>query len=258
MGRLGGAAADEIVRLESVEEDVARGGTTAAGYLAALEEHLSARAAGAVALKTVVARRCGPGFDPARPSRGAVIAAAGRRLADPGRPLDHPVLLRHLLWTATAVARERGLSLQISTGYGPVAGPGHCDPALLAGFAEALGPAGVPLVLLHCHPFHRQAAHLAAGFPHVYLDAGSALIHCAGSAAGVVGELLDLLPFHKLMFGSHGRGVAETCHLAALRFRRGLGRALADRLEQGKWSAPDAARVAHMIGSDNARRVYRL
>ena len=43
-----------------------------------------------------------------------MIAAAGRRLADPKAPLTDPVLVRHLLWTAVDVARDRGLPLQIS------------------------------------------------------------------------------------------------------------------------------------------------
>ncbi|GII60740.1 amidohydrolase [Sphaerisporangium krabiense] len=262
MGRLGGAAADEILSLETVEEEVAREDPAAAGYARALEERLAALAGGAVALKSAVPGRRGLAFDPARPARAAVVAAAGRRLAAPKEPLDDPVLLRHLLWTAAAVAREHGLPLQIHTGYGAPGdqgrdrGYGGRDPALAAGLAEALHPAGVPLILLNCHPYHRGAAHLAAVFPHVYLDLAPP--GPAASPASAVGELLDLVPYHKMLFGSHGRGLAESCHLGALHFRRALARALAARLERGEWDAAGAARVAHMIGSDNARRVYRL
>jgi hypothetical protein len=52
--------------------------------------------------------------------------------------------------------------------------------------------------------------------------------------------------------------VAETCFLGALHFRRALGRALKARLDEGEWHAADASRIAHMIGSGNARRIYRL
>ncbi|WP_214410381.1 amidohydrolase family protein [Sphaerisporangium fuscum] len=259
MGRLGGAAADEIVRLEDVEEEVAGSDRTAVGYIQALEELVAVRAARAVGLKSVVARRHGLGFDPSRPTRGAVIAAAGRRLAEPKEPLDDPVLLRHLLWTATDVARERGLPLQLHTGYGdPDADLRRSDPALATAFVRALRPSGVPVILLHCYPFHRQAAHLASVFPHVHVDVGLALTYTAAGSAAIIGELLELVPFHKLMFGSGGQGVAEMCHLGALYFRQGLARALAARLAQGEWSTADAARVAYMIGSGNARRVYRL
>ncbi|WP_248958557.1 amidohydrolase family protein [Sphaerisporangium perillae] len=259
MGRLGGAAADELVRLERVEEDVAQEGLTVVGYLDALQDRLAARAAKAVGLKSVIAYRYGLDFAPARPSRGTVIAAAGRRLADPKERLADPVLLRHLLWTAVDIARERGLPLQFHTGYGD---PGidlhRSDPALMTGFIRALRPVGVPVILLHCYPFHRQAAYLASVFPHVYVDVGLALTSTASGSAAIIGELLELVPYHKLMFSSDCHGVAEMCHLGALYFRRGLTRALAARLDEGEWSPGDAARVAHMIGSGNARRVYRL
>ncbi|MDA0637256.1 amidohydrolase, partial [Nonomuraea sp. MCN248] len=86
MGRDGGAAADEVVRIEQIEQDVAElasGGGTVLDYLAGLGDELTARAARAVALKTAPAGRCDLDLDPGRPSRGAVLAAANRRLADP-------------------------------------------------------------------------------------------------------------------------------------------------------------------------------
>nr|BFE78935.1 amidohydrolase family protein [Planobispora longispora] len=256
LGRLGGTAADEIARIEQIEEDVAGAASSGVSYIADLETELAARAAG---LASVVAHRCGLDLDPARPSRGSVIAAANRRLADPKELLTDPVLLRHLLWTAVDAARERSLPLRFHTGQGgPVGDPHRADPALLAGFVRALQPIGVPVVLLGCYPFHRQAARLAAVFPHVYVDAGPALPVTAAGSAAVMAELLELVPFHKQLFGSGARGVAETCHLGALYHRRALAGVLAERLAAGEWNASDAARVAHMIGSGNARRLYRL
>ncbi|MEU6410514.1 amidohydrolase family protein [Microbispora sp. NPDC046933] len=273
MGRLGSAAADEIVRLEQAEQDVAEAGLPAADYAGTLRDELAARAARAAALTSVAAHHCGLGFDPSRPSRGSVIAAAGRRLADPKSRLDDPVLVRHLLWAAVDVARERGLPLQFHCGLsggglsggglsgGGLSGAGAgqpADPALLTGFVRALTPLGVPVVLLHCYPYHRQAAYLASVFPHVYVDAGPAVAHTAAGSAHVLRELLELVPFHKQMYGSGCHGAAELCFLAALCHRRGLALVLADRIAEGEWSPADAARIAHMIGSGNARRVYRL
>ncbi|GAA4566082.1 amidohydrolase family protein [Planotetraspora kaengkrachanensis] len=259
MGRTGGAAADEVVRLEQVEQEVAVAGLSAVGYVKALREELAARAARAVGLKSIAAYRCGLGFDPSRPSRGAVIAAAGRRLSDPKERLTDPVLVRHLLWAAVDVARERSLPLQFHCGFGDTDLDLHAaDPSLLTGFIRAVAPAGMPVVLLHCYPFHRQAAYLAAVFPHVYADVGLALTYTAGGSAAVLREMLELVPFHKQMFSSDCYGLAELCLLGAVYHRRGLARVLAERIEEGEWSVADAARVAHMIGSGNARRVYRL
>lgn len=137
-------------------------------------------------------------------------------------------------------------------------GPYGAGPATMTGFIVAVQPVGVPVVLLHCHPFHRRAAYLAGALPNVYVDVGAALTRSATGSAAVMAELLELAPFHKQLFGSGGHGVAETCHLGALHYRRGLAGALAARLADGEWSTSDAVRVAQMIGSGNARRIYRL
>ncbi|MFI6290736.1 amidohydrolase family protein [Nonomuraea sp. NPDC050790] len=259
MGRHGGAAADEIVRLEQIEQDVAETARAAVDYMDSLAEELTARAARAVGLKSIAAYRCGLDFDPARPSRGSVIAAANRRLGDPKRRLTDPILIRHLLWTAVDVARERGLPMQFHTGYGDTdLYLNRADPALMTGFIRSLQPIGVPIILLHCYPYHRQAAYLAAVFPHVYVDVGLALTYTAAGSARIMAELLELVPFHKQMFSSDCYGVAETCHLGALYFRHSLARVLRTRLDDDEWNATDCARIAHMIGSGNARRVYRL
>lgn len=259
MGRHGGAAADELVRVERVEQDVAATAQIAVDYLDGLGEELTLRAARAVGLKTVIAALYGLDFDTARPARGAVIAAANRRLDDPKGPITDPVLLRHLLWCAIDVARERGLPVQFHTGFGgqSPAEPHRADPARLGAFVQQVQPLGVPVVLLHSYPFHRQAAQLAGALPHVYADVGLAFPHTAAGAR-VMDELLELAPYHKLLFSSGCRGLAESGYLGALRYRRALAAALGSRLADGEWSPADAARVAHMIGSANARRVYRL
>ena len=217
-------------------------------YMDSLAEELTARAARAVGMATVIGYRCGLDFDPSRPSRGAVIAAANRRLSDPKEPLSDPILLRYLLWTAVDVARERGLPVQFHAGFGdPDHGfhPGlhRTDPARMTTFVKALQQIGVPVVLLHCYPFHRQAAYLASVFPHVYVDVGLALTHSAAGSARIMDELLERVPFHKQLFGSDCHGVAETGHLGALYFRRALAATLKSRLDAGEWSAADAARV---------------
>lgn len=259
LGRYGGAAADEIVRLEQIEQDVAEASTAAVDYMDSLVEELAARAARAVGLKSIIAYRHGLDFDPSRPTRGSVIAAANRRLSAPKERLTDPILLRHLLWAGVDAARDRGLPLQFHTGFGdPDLDLHRADPARMTGFIRALQPMSVPVVLLHCYPFHRQAAYLAGVFPHVYVDVGLALTHTAAGSAAVMDELLELAPFHKQLFSSDCYGVAETCLLGALYFRHGLARSLGTRIASGEWSVSDAVRIAHMIGSGNARRVYRL
>ena len=110
------------------------------------------------------------------------------------------------------------------------------------------------MLLLHCYPYHRHAAYLAAVMPHVYLDVGLAIPHVGRRGTAVLAETLELAPFHKLLYSSDAYGLAELYLLAAVAFREGLGEVLAG-LQIG---GADADRIASMIACDNARRVYAL
>jgi len=251
LGRLSDAAVHEVVRLESVAEDVAARGVGAAEFEDAFGEALRRRAADAVAVKSIVAYRHGLNFDPRPPSSAEVVKAADRWLAAASGRVDNEVLLRHLLWEGLGT----GLPLQLHTGFGdPDENLARADPALLTEFLRACADAGPPVLLLHCYPYHRHAAYLAAVMPHVYLDVGLAIPHVGARGAAVLAETLELAPFHKLLYSSDAYGLAELYVLAAVSFRESLVELL-DGL--GICSA-DRDRIAAMIGSGNARRVYRI
>jgi uncharacterized protein len=253
MGRLGGARAHEVVRIESVAEEVAGRCPPATAYAAELTDEIARRADRAVGLKTVVAYRIGFDFDPRPPGSREVTAAAARWLAGPERLTD-PVLIRHALWTGAEIAGDRGLPLQVHTGFGDTDLTLHrVNPALLTDFIR-LVPATV--VLLHCYPYIREAAYLATAYPHVYADVGLTVTHTAASSARVIAEMLELAPFGKVLFSTDCYGLAELCHLGAHFFRRSLGAVLTERA--GEWPPADLPRVARLIGADNARRLYSL
>jgi predicted TIM-barrel fold metal-dependent hydrolase len=179
------------------------------------------------------------------------VNAAGRWLTGGRARVQDEVLLRHLLWEGLAT----GLPLQLHTGFGdPDEDLARCDPALLTGFLRACAGAGPPVMLLHCYPYHRHAAYLAQAMPHVYLDIGLAIPHVGARAEAILAETLELAPFHKLLYSSDAYGLAELYVLGAVSFRESLVEVL-DGLGIG---GADRGRVATMIGSANARRVYRL
>ena len=95
-------------------------------------------------------------------------------------------------------------------------------------------------------------------FPHVYLDVGEALNHVGGRSATILAEALELTPFHKMLYSSDAFGLPELHYLGAVAFRRDIAAVTGTFVADGAWAAPDAARVSEMIGSGNARRVYRL
>jgi hypothetical protein len=250
------ASAYEVVRLEGVAEAVAAAGVEPDEYAGAFRRAArdAVRQPGVVAVKSVAAYRTGFDLDPARPSDADVTAAARRWLARGGR-LDDPVLVRHLLWTAV----DLGLPLQLHTGFGDNdIRMNRVDPTHLTDWLH-LTAGTVPVLLLHCWPYQRQAAYLAAVFEQVYLDVGLTLHHVGPARSrAVLEEALEITPFRKLLYSSDAYGVAEFYWLGALTFREALAGLLQDRVDADELSLPDALRIARWAGADNARQVYRL
>ncbi|MFH8238228.1 amidohydrolase family protein [Streptomyces sp. NPDC018321] len=251
-----GAVAYEVVRLECVAEAVAVRGVEPDAYAAAFRAAAweAVRRPGVVGVKSVAAYRTGFDLDPARPSPAEVTEAARHWLARGGR-LDDPVLVRHLLWTAVDLGRP----LQLHTGFGDSDIRMHrVDPTHLTDWLH-LTAGTIPVLLLHCWPYQRQAAYLSAVFERVYVDVGLTLHHVGPARAGaILAEALEITPFRKLLYSSDAYGVAEFHHLGALAFRQGLGELLRERVAADEMALPDALRIARWAGRDNARRVYRL
>jgi predicted TIM-barrel fold metal-dependent hydrolase len=264
MATISGGSAAEVVRLESVAEQVADDGVDAAGFADRYAAALHQRARHAVALKSVIAYRYGLDFDPEPPSPVEVHHAAGQWLkkretgaaSSGGRvPLRDPVLLRHLLWAGV----DQGLPLQFHVGYGdPDLTLHRADPSLMTEFLRLLQHRQVPVMLLHCYPYHRTAGYLAHAYPHVYLDVGLAVNYTGVRSTAIIAESMEVAPFGKLLFSSDGWGPAELHHLGAVLWRRAVTAVLGAWVESGDWSDTDAVRVAELMGAGNARRVYRL
>jgi uncharacterized protein len=259
LAQASGAPAHEVVRLEAVAEQVASSGTSAGGFASAFSAALAQATRDAVGLKSIAAYRFGLDFAPGRPDPAQVSEAAGRLLseADAGRPprVADEVLLRQLIWTGV----DTGLPLQFHVGFGdPDVRLHRSDPSLLHDFLLATQGAGTSVMLLHCYPFHRQAAYLANVFPHVYMDTGAILNHVGARSAAVLAEALELTPFHKMLYSSDAFGLPELHYLGATGFRRDLAKVTGGFVDDGAWSAADAERVAGLVGSENAVRVYRL
>ncbi|MCC6173934.1 MAG: amidohydrolase family protein [Chloroflexi bacterium] len=262
MAALTGRPAWEIVRIESIAEAVATSGVTAAGFGAAFRDALAARSAepGVIGFKTIIAYRGGFDVDPVPPTAQEVEATAGRWLRDVERGrvrLTERAILRFGIWTAAELGRERGLPLQVHAGYGDPDLTLHlANPSLLTDLLRRLGALGVEVVLLHCFPYHREAAYLADMFPHVSFDLGLALTFAGASGWRMLGEALEVAPFTKLLYSSDGYGAAELHHLGAVHFRRALGRVLDGWIVNDACTPSEAERIARLFTSENAHRIY--
>lgn len=255
LGRLAGAPAHEIVRLERVAEEVAASGTGAASFADEVRSRITACVPAVAGAKSIAAYRAGLEMAGDRPSEPEVAAAAGRLMRQDTPRVRDEVLHRFLVWCAS----DAGLPIQFHAGLGDVdADLRRGDPLLLIDLLRALGSAGTPALLLHNYPFHRQAGYLAQVLPNVYVDAGLATHNLGHRSPALIAELLELAPFGKVLYSSDAFGLAEFYHLGALLFRRALAAHLADGVAEGAWTSADAHRVATLMATANAHRIYPL
>ena len=260
LGALAEAASHEVVRIEAVIESVAQG--DAAGFADRCERALRARAAGAVALKSVVAYRATFAIEQSRPTPGEVEAAASAWLSglSTARPrLADPVLLRFGLFLGLDLCRERFMPLQLHVGFGdPDVYMFACDPSRFTDFLREGESAGVPITLLHNYPFIREAGWLAEVLQNAYYDVGAILNYLGPSADVAMRQAMELGPFGKHLFSSDAFGLPELHYLGAVQFRRTLGRVLDAWIADGHCTAADAEHIAWSIARGNALRIYRL
>lgn len=254
-----GSPAVEIIRLESLAESLVGEGISPEDYPGALRAALASAGPEVVGTKTVVAYRCGFDIDWSSPSDTEVVAAARqwmRQIAE-GQPvrLIAPVLVAFGIHCAAAA----GFPIQFHVGFGDRDLDLHrVNPMLLLPLLRHPVVAAVPVLLLHCYPYHREAGYLAQAFDQVYFDIGLSVNHLGASSPALVAQSLELAPFAKQLYSSDAFGPPELHLLGSILWRRGMGEVLGRWVRQGDWAEPDAIRVARMIGRDNAERVYKL
>ncbi len=204
--------------------------------------------------KSIVAYRCGFDLDWTAPSDADVAAEVATWAAEGGAPRMRSPLLA--VFGIHAAARA-GLPLQLHVGLGDRDLDLHrVDPMLLLGLLRQPAVARVPVLLLHCYPFHRQAGYLAQAFPNVCCDVGLAVNHVGVRSVEVVAESMELAPFARQLYSSDAWGPPELHLLGAVLWRRAMARVLGRWVREGDWTLADAVRVVRMIGGENAARVY--
>ena len=91
----------------------------------------------------------------------------------------------------------------------------------------------VPVLFLHCYPFHRQAGYLAQAFDHVNFDVGLAINYLGVRSTGLVAEALETAPFAKQLYSSDAFGPPELHVLGSVLWRRAMGLALGGWVRAG-------------------------
>jgi hypothetical protein len=251
---LGGGTGHEVVRIEAVAEAVQKTATSPEALLDKIKAALYV--APAIAFKSIVAYRWGLALPAAQPARAEVVRAATSWLRAKDTQLTDPVLLAWLVHEAARVGAERGLPLQIHTGFGdPDLRLSLSDPDLLTDFLRG---APCQVVLLHCYPFHRNAAYLAHVFDNVHVDLGLTIPFVGVRSAAVLAEVLELAPFDSVLFSSDGNVLPELHYLGAVLWRRAVNALTDSWLAEDALTTADAERLALGILGGNAMRLHRI
>lgn len=255
----GGGSGHTITRLETLAEDLLPILDDPGDWAEAFAAHVEDAASTSVGFKSVIAYRSGFDVDLAPPARMVVSEAARRwqgSLEDGRRPrLADPALLVSGLYAALRTRRP----LQLHVGFGDRdLDLAAVDPLLLTDLLRRPEVRGVPVMLLHCYPYERNAGYLAQAFAEVHLDVGLATHFLGARSTGVVARALELAPFRQVLYSSDAAGPAELHHLGARLWRNAMAQVLGAWVDAGEWSLDDARRVATLVGRDNARRAYDL
>lgn len=253
---LSGVPSSEILRLERLAEDLLESGTPPESFPDAFRSALvhAADSPDIVGTKTIAAYRTGFDVDWTRPTDADVVGHA-RELASRPRPLrvDSPELIAFGVHEAAA----HGLPIQVHVGFGDRDLDLHrTDPMLLLPLLRTMIP--VPVLLLHCYPFHRQAGYLAQAFDHVNFDVGLAINYLGVRSTALVAEAMETAPFAKQLYSSDAFGPPELHLLGSVLWRRAMGVVLGGWVRTGDCAEQDAIRIVDMIGARNAERVYGL
>ena len=252
----------EVVRLETAAERLVSSCDNVRDWTAAVRSLLrTAISDGAVGVKTIAAYRAGLQLwepDPERAEAEFRIlrgrTANGHTIRLEGAPLCHTLLLE-----AAQECRDLGVPLQVHCGFGdPDEDMALANPLGLRRLFVEESYAGLTVVLLHCYPFHREAAYLASVFPGVYMDLSLAIPMAAHDGARALLEALGLCPTSKILYATDATRFPEVYLVAAALHREAMAGALGHLVETGWLMQREAIEAGRQVLSGNARRIYQV
>jgi uncharacterized protein len=252
----------EIIRLETLAETLVSTARDPREWFSAVRAALrSAVERGAVGVKTICAYRASLRLAPVDTDALGVAFRALRLRAAGAQSwrLTGDALCHALLFEAAQECLALDVPLQVHCGFGdPDEDLGEASPLGLRPLFVESAYRGLRVALLHCYPYHREAAYLCGVFPGVYMDL-SLTIPFAGLEGGrAMREALGLCPTSKLLYASDATRYPEVYLVAATLHREALAAALGELLERRILSHGAAVEAGRQVLAGNARRLYRL
>jgi predicted TIM-barrel fold metal-dependent hydrolase len=252
----------EVVRLETLAAPLVKEALTSADWFAAVRSALrEAVRGGAVGVKSIAAYRAGLRL---RPVDAAQLKAAYADLHAKARAGDSlrisgETLCHSLLYEAAEEIAQLNVPLQFHCGYG------DNDEDLALSNPLGLRPllvdprhAGLRVVLLHCYPYHREAAYLCSVYRDVYMDLSLTLPLAGLDGKRAMRETLGLCPWTKLLYASDASRLPEIYFVGAALHREAMAGAFGEFVDHGILTHDQAVAAGVEVLSGNARQVYRL
>jgi predicted TIM-barrel fold metal-dependent hydrolase len=135
----------------------------------------------------------------------------------------------------------------------------YCRPAFLMDLLRFPAYRACRVLLVHTgFPFHSEAAYMANVLPRVYCDVSEGIPFAGHAAQRIFGEVLEMAPLSKVVYGSDGYTLPEINFASAKLGKQALAAALGNLVTTNMLSQADAQHAAGMILSDNARALYGL
>ncbi len=209
-------------------------------------------------LKTIIAYRSGLALDDWDAASLTAAFREARDAAGRGRTrLASKPLLDALLWTALEIAAERRLPVQVHAGFGDrdldlrLANPLWLRPVF-----EHPPFRAITFVLLHSHPYVREAAWLAHVYPHVAMDLSLTVPFAAHGATDAIVEALALAPASKVLLATDAFSIPDLFWLGARHAREALDAALTTIQSRGFAGPDDRDAIARRLLWENAVAIY--
>jgi predicted TIM-barrel fold metal-dependent hydrolase len=252
----------EVVRLETLAEPLIEAAPTAAAWLAAVRSALRAAVrGGAAGVKSIAAYRAGLRLRLVDPSQLKVAYAELYERARSGGSLriSGETLCHSLLFEGAEECAQLNVPLQFHCGYGDndedlaLSSPLGLRPLLVDPRYD-----GLRVVLLHCYPYHREAAYLCSVYRDVYMDLSLTLPLAGLDGKRAMRETLGLCPWTKLLYASDASRLPEIYFVGAALHREALAGAFGEFVDQGILTHDQAVAAGVEVLSGNARQVYRI
>ncbi len=260
---LGGRAVHRLLRIETFVEQNQHECPTLDDALDRLASVVGAApASGFVGLKSIAGYRVGLDIEAPSTSqrrKAAIAYTEFRERINSGKParIEDKRLVDTIVWTAFEAAAPNGLPIQFHVAFGDddIVLTKN-DPSLMRAILKHEPFRSVPVVLLHCYPYHRTAGYLASLYPNVYVDLGLTIPIAGHGCARILSETLELTPVDQLLASTDGHMTPEFQWFGIHVWRWAVEKVTGELADDQIIGLDEGLGIARAILRDNTLRIY--